>query len=52
MIATFLKMPVSATHSIVGATAGFGLVLFGLQGINWGGILKIGNFTKNIGSFD
>ena len=42
LIATALKMPVSATHSIVGATAGFGLVLFGHQGVQWMGILKIG----------
>lgn len=46
LLATFLKIPVSATHSIVGATAGFGLVLFGFRGVQWMGILKIGNILN------
>jgi len=33
--ATMLRMPVSATHSIVGATVGYALVANGSKGINW-----------------
>jgi PiT family inorganic phosphate transporter len=33
-IASFLGMPVSTTHSIVGAVAGFGLFVAGLQNVN------------------
>jgi len=34
-IATVFKMPVSGTHSIVGATVGFALVAHSASGVDW-----------------
>ncbi len=40
-LASFLRLPVSTTHAIVGAIAGFGLIIGGMHAINWMKILSI-----------
>ena len=42
IIATAAKLPVSSTHSVVGAMMGFGLVAYGGNGIKWKEFGKIG----------
>ncbi|XP_071951430.1 sodium-dependent phosphate transporter 1-A-like [Antedon mediterranea] len=41
VIATVVRLPVSGTHSIVGAVIGYHVVVFGLEGIQWSELGKI-----------
>jgi phosphate/sulfate permease len=43
-VATFAGLPISGTHSIVGAIIGFSIVAKGFQSVKWMAILKIGQF--------
>ncbi|XP_076010454.1 sodium-dependent phosphate transporter 1-A [Genypterus blacodes] len=41
LAASFLKLPISGTHCIVGATIGFSMVARGYQGVKWMELLRI-----------
>ncbi|UCF89060.1 MAG: inorganic phosphate transporter [bacterium] len=43
-LATFLGLPVSTTHSIIGAVVGFGLLVGGISAVHWG---KLGSVVMS-----
>lgn len=45
LIATMYSLPVSTTHSLVGALVGVGLVAMSADGVNWGSVAKIGTLS-------
>lgn len=45
LVATLFGMPVSGTHSIVGAIIGFAVVAKGWGGVRWQGLGTIGMFA-------
>ena len=51
IVATILNLPVSGTHSIVGATIGMAIVSKGFMVIKWLEILKIGNLLSIYGTY-
>ena len=46
LVASFLRLPISGTHCIVGATIGFSLVAKGQEGVRWSELIKIGTYTS------
>ena len=46
-IATWFRIPVSATHSIVGASLGFHMVVFGDLGVNWRVVVLISKYGRH-----
>lgn len=45
IVATALRLPVSGTHSVVGATVGFTLTAKGPVGVRWSTLGAIGRYT-------
>lgn len=45
-VATLYSLPVSTTHSLIGALVGVGVASQGVSGVQWTGVLKIG--TQNV----
>jgi len=40
-LSTWKSMPISTTHSIIGALMGFGLIAGGLSAVQWGQVLRV-----------